>query len=204
MKRKVLTIISILIVATLTACGGGPAPTPTLDMAAIQNAALTQAWVAMTQTQAALPTLTATPIPPTSTPFPTLAVSLPTLSLQPAGPTVAVAPAAGATTDPCNQVPPVKPQGTLVNVLFENKSGGQVNLSFGMNTPNDKGECVTYSFSLGSTQSLQATVLAGCYWAYGWVAKNPPTTTRNPTPLCVDDPSKTPPIWIEAEVVYLH
>ncbi len=199
MKRKVLITISMFFILTLAACGGGPAPTPTLDMVGIQNAALTQAWVAMTMTQAALPTNTATPIPPSPTLFPTFA-SLPTLQSVAA---TLIPPTAQATAV-CNQVPPVKPQGALVQVEFVNKSGGQVNLSFGMNTPNTQGECVTYSFSLGTYQTLDATVLAGCYWGYGWVFKKPPTTSRTPSQICLSDPSKIPPVWIEPEVIYLH
>ncbi len=198
MKRKVLITISMLIILTLTACGGGPAPTPTLDLTAVQNDALTQAWVVVTMTQAALPTNTATPIPPSPTPFPTFS-ALPTLA-----PVVATAVPPTNPADVCNQVPPQKPLGAVVPVQFVNKSGGQVNLSFGMNTPNDQGECVTYSFSLGTTQTLQATVLAGCYWGYGWVSKNPPTTSRTPSLICLNDPSKVPPVWVEAEVMYLH
>lgn len=201
MKRKVLIIISMLIILTLSACGGGPAPTPTLDLVGIQNAALTQAWVAMTQTQAALPTATATPIPPSPTPFPTFA-SL--SALQPAVATLVQPTPQAQATAICNQVPPVKPLGALVQVEFVNKSGGQVNLSLGMNTPNDQGECVTYSFALGTYQTLQATVLAGCYWGYGWVFKKPPTTSRTPSQICLTDPNKIPPLWIEAEVMYLH
>lgn len=198
MKRKVLTISSILIITILTACGGGPVPTPTVDAAQIQNAALTQAWVAMTMTQAALPTATITPVPPSPTPMPTFA-SLPTLP-----PVVATVIPPTNPADVCNQVPPVRPQGALVKVEFVNKSGGQVNLSFGMNTPNDKGECVTYSFALGATQILDASVLAGCYWGYGWVSKNPPSTSRTPSLICLSDPNALPPLWIEAETMYLH
>lgn len=196
MNKKLLYLLSILIILTLAACG--PAATPTLDMTQIQNAALTQAWVAMTMTQAALPTATATPVPPTQTPFPTL-LSLPTLA-----PIVATAVPPTNPADVCNQVPPVLPKGALVKVEFVNKSGGQVNLSFGMNTPNDKGECVTYSYSLGAMQTLDATVLAGCYWGYGWVSKNPPTTSRTTSLICLSDPSKVPPLWVEAETMYLH
>jgi len=196
MTKKFLYPISILIILTLAACG--PAATPTLNITEIQNAALTQAWVAMTMTQAALPTATVTPIPLSPTPFPTFA-SLPTLP-----PIVATAVPPTSPADMCNQVPPVKPQGALVKVDFVNKSGGQVNLSFGMNTPNDQGECVTYSYALGTEQSLEATVLAGCYWGYAWVFKNPPTTSRTPSLICLNDPSKIPPLWIESEVMYLH
>ncbi len=196
MNKKLLYLLSILIIFILTACG--PAPAPTLSVADIQKAALTQAWIAMTMTQAALPTATVTLIPPSPTPMPTFA-PLPTLP-----PVVATAVPPTSPANVCNQVPPVKPKGALVKVEFVNKSGGQVNLSFGMNTPNDQGECVTYSYALGTEQSLQATVLAGCYWAYAWVSKNPPSTARTANLLCLDDPNKVPPVWISAEVIYFH
>jgi len=188
----------MLVILTLTACGGGAAPAPTLDLTAVQNDALTQAWIVVTQTQAALPTNTATPIPPTDTPFPTFP-ALPTVA-----PVVATVVPPTNPADVCGQVPPQKPQGAQVKVEFVNKTNSQVNLSFGMNTPNDQGECVTYSFTLGATQTLDATVLAGCYWGYGWVFKNPPSTSRTPSLICLDDPNKVPPLWIEPEVMYLH
>lgn len=196
MTKKFLYLISILIILTVAACG--PAATPTLNLTDIQNAALTQAWIAMTMTQAALPTATITPIPLSPTPFPTF-VSLPTL---PSVVATAVPPTNPA--DACNQVPPQKPQGALVQVEFVNKTGARVNLSFGMNTPNDQGECVTYTFVLGDFQILDATVLAGCYWGYGWVYTNPSSTSRTPSLICLSDPNKIPPVWIQPEVMYLH
>jgi len=196
MKRKVSIIISILVILTLTACG--PAPTPTLSVDDIRNAAMTQAWVAMTMTQAALPTATITPVPPSPTPMPTY-TPFPTL---PAVVATSVPPT--SSVDPCNQVPPVKPKGTLVKVLFVNKSGGNVNLSFGMNQPNDQSECVTYSYTLGTFQQIEATVLAGCYWGYGWVDGKNPSTARTTELICLNDASKTPPVWIGTEVIALH
>ena len=196
MNKKFLYLLSILIILAFAACG--PAATPTLNMTDIQNAALTQAWVAMTMTQAALPTATVTPILPSPTPFPTFA-SLPTLP-----PVVATAVPPTNPADVCNQVPPQKPQGALVQVEFVNKTGARVNLSFGMNTPNDQGECVTYTFVLGDFQTLAATVLAGCYWGYGWVYTNPSSTSRTPSLICLSDPNKIPPVWIQPEVMYLH
>ena len=62
MKKKLLTIISILIVITVAACGS---PEPTMSAEEIANTAVADAWIAITQTQAALPT--ATPIPPRRT-----------------------------------------------------------------------------------------------------------------------------------------
>ncbi len=129
MKKKFLTIISILIVITVAACGSAE---PTMSAEDLANTAVADAWIAITQTQAAMPT--ATPVPPTNTPEPTLTL-LPTL---PPLPTLAPATvASGPTVDVCNQIPVDKPKGPVTTVEFRNQSQGQVNLSFGMNTPNE-------------------------------------------------------------------
>jgi len=197
MKKKFLYIVSILVIVTLAACGTAE---PTMSPDDIANTAIADAWLAVTLTQAALPT--ATSVPPTFTPEPTV-TPFPTLPLLPTLAPATVA--AVATTDPCNQVPPARPQGALVNVKFVNKSDGLLNLSFGMNNPNDKGECVTYSYTLGTDSETVVTVLAGCYWGYAWVdGKTPSVARTGSTILCVTDPSKTPPIWITKEAIYLH
>lgn len=98
MKKKFLTIISILIVVTLAACGTAE---PTVSPEDLASTAMADAWIAITQTQAALPT--ATPIPPTLTPEPTLTLQ-PILPTLPA--TIApIATVAGPTTHICNQTP---------------------------------------------------------------------------------------------------
>ena len=198
MKIKFLYILSILIIITLAACG--PAPTSAMSSEDIANTAVADAWISITQTQAAMPT--ATFPPPTATPEPTLS-PLPTL---PPFPTLAPATvSAGPTIDPCNQVPPIEPQGALVKVKFVNKSEGIVNLSFGMSYPNDKGECVTYSYVLGVFDEPIVTVLAGCYWGWAWITGKEPSVARTgSTILCVTDPSKIPPIWITKETIYFH
>jgi hypothetical protein len=194
MTKKFPYLLSILIVLTLAACG--PAPTPTLSTADLASTAAADAWLAVTMTQAAMPT--ATPLPPTVTPMPTF-TPFPTLPLV-----VATAVPATSATDVCNQPPPVKPKGALVQVKFINKSGGNVNLSFGMNTPNSQGECVTYSYTLGTFAEEVVTVLSGCYWAYGWVDGKEPSTAQTIDLLCVNDPSKAPAIWISTEVISFH
>ena len=140
MNKKQLTILSILVIFTLSACGG--ASEPTLTAADVEGTAVANAWIALTQTQAALPTQTPSPIPTeTFTPLPTMtapALILPTL----APPTLAVA--TNPADDPCNLPPPAEPKGLTVKVKFVNKSGGQAALSFGMNFPNKIGECGTY------------------------------------------------------------
>jgi hypothetical protein len=193
MKKKFLTILSILILTIISACG--PAPAPTLSADDVRNTAVADAWIAMTLTQAAIPTATVTPSltpAPTLSPFPTLPPISPT-ALQ-----------AVTTTDPCNQPPPVLPNGALAKVKFINKTGGNVNLSFGMNAPNDWGECVTYTFVLGTHDEVIETVLAGCYWAFGWVSASEPSTAQTIDLICLSSFSKAPAVWISAEVIAFH
>lgn len=198
MNKKYLTILTLLLVLVLSACG--PAPAPTMSPEDVQNTAVAQAWIAITQTQAAIPTVTPTfPSTPTFTPLPTFtALVLPTLAAQ--TPVVVAAP-----TSECNQVPPIKPQGELINVEFKNESTGTVNLSFGMNSPNKKGECVTYGFGLGKFDVLPAKVLAGCYWGYAWVTyEGGNTSTAQGTSLmCITDPGITYRVGVGKETIYL-
>ena len=194
MKRKALTIISILIITLISACG--PAPEPTLPAVDVQNTAIADAWTAVALTQAAMPTATETLVP-TATTTPTLQ---PTFT---AAPTL-VPPTAAATESVCNQPPPIKPLGVEVKVKFVNKSGGNVNLSFGMNSPNDKGECITYSYTLGVFDEPVVTVLSGCYWAYAWVDGKEPSTAQTIDLLCIKDPAKQPAVWITKEVISFH
>jgi hypothetical protein len=199
MNKKYLTILSILIITILSACG--PAPEPTLTAEEIANTAIADAWIAITQTQAAIPTATATLIPTaTFTPLPTATqIIFPTL----APPTIA--PTAGE--DPCNLPPPIDPKGQMVSVKFVNKSEGNAILSFGMIQPNSLGECGTYGYTLGRYDQPVVRVLAGCYWAFAWIDKvdsNQTSTAKNINPLCITDPAKEPDIWISAEVVNFH
>ena len=201
MKKKYLTIVSLFIITLISACG--PAPTQSLSAAEISNTAIANAWLSITQTAAAMPTATSTstPLPPTETPLATFTL-LPTL---PPATFASVNSSAVATQDPCNQIPAEKPQGALVKVKFVNKSGGIVNLSFGMTTPNTQKECVTYSYTLGIASESVTTVLAGCYWGYAWITGKAPSVARTgSTILCVTDPNKTPPIWITKETIYFH
>jgi hypothetical protein len=199
MKKIYLTILSILIILGISACG--PAPTPTLSVADLQGTAVADAWIALTMTQAALPTATQTPIPPTPTvtftPLPTFTPFLiPTLA------PVATLPDTSA-TDPCNLPPPIKPLGDQVKVQFVNKSNGKLNLSFGMTKENSLKECGTYSFALGKYDQPQVTVLAGCYWGYGWVL-DPPSTPQTANYLCVTDKNTLYQVWITKDLIALH
>ncbi len=196
MKRNLISVISVLVIAGLSACG--PEPTPTLSVADAQSTAIAAAWAALTQTQAAMPTATETPIPPTPTltftppptftPFPTaVPATLPDTSA----------------TDPCDEPPPSEPKGAVVKVRFLNKSDSTVNLSFGMIKENDKKECGTYSFTIGRYEEPEVQVLAGCYWGWGWVL-DPPSIAKTADVLCVTDTSKAYSVWITKEVISFH
>jgi predicted small lipoprotein YifL len=181
MKQKFFCTILILIILSLSACGSAE---PTLNPEDQASTAVAEAWLIITQTQAALPT--STPIPPTNTPEPTLTPP-PTIPILPTLPpaTVAVAP----TQNECNQVPPLEPQGAQVRIEIKNESNGSVNLSLGMNSPNDKKECVTYSFTLSNNNNpVAANVLAGCYWGWGWVDGKEDSIARSGSQLlCMTD-----------------
>jgi len=183
MKQKFLFVISILIILTILACGSAE---PTLSPQDQASTAVAEAWLIITQTQAALPT--ATPIPPTNTPEPTLTLPPPpTIAILPTLPpaTVAVVPTQGE----CNQAPSPEPKGKQVRIEIRNESQGNVNLSLGMNSPNEQKECVTYSFVLSNNNNdTAATVLAGCYWGWGWVDGKEDSIARSGSQLmCMTD-----------------
>ena len=204
MNKKQLTILSTLILFILSACGG--AAEPTITAADVEGTAVANAWIALTQTQAALPTQTPSPIPsetPTIQPTMTAAaLVLPTL----APPTLAVVTTpTNPADDPCNQPPPAEPKGLTVKVKFVNKSGGQAALSFGMNFPNKIGECGTYGYTLGPFDEPTVTVLAGCYWGYAWITGDKPSVAKTGDAiLCVDDPNEVRAIWITSENIGFH
>lgn len=196
MKIKFLALLFMATIA-LSACA--PAE-PTLSPADVAGTAAAQAWLSVTQTAGAMPTptFTETPAPPTETLAPT-ATLFPTLAPLPTQPAEAL-PTATAGVDPCNDVPPAKPLGATGTVTFVNKSEGQVNLSFGLYKENDKKECGTYSFAISRYDQPTYTVLAGCYWAYGWVNGDKPSTTSNIEAICITSGGNTKVI-ISKEVV---
>src|ERR1700690_2526514 len=126
MTRKILTVISILFITILTACGA--ASQPTLSVTDIQNTAFPIVMTQYAQTKAALPT--ATPIPPTPTALVTVA-PLPTLALQtPVSGLVGPVANPNATATPdCYTPNPPKLLGTTVQYNLVNRAGGPVNLS---------------------------------------------------------------------------
>lgn len=185
MKQKyLLTIPLILTLFALSACGGEA--TPEISPDDLAATAVAEAWISVTQTAAAMPTNT--PVPPTFTPQPTNTAA-PTLELLPTLPPATIAVAASPTPE-CNQIPALEPKGALTMVEFTNSSQGSANLAFGMNSPNDKGECYTYSFAIGRGDVQTTKVLAGCYWGYAWISGSDQSVAKSGDKiLCVTDPN---------------
>lgn len=197
MHKKIKPHIFLLLTVILAACGPS---TPELSAEDISNTAVAEAWLVVTQTQAAMPT--STPVLPTSTPEPTATLA-PTLAL-PTLPPATIAVAATATPE-CNQAPTTDTKGAQVNVEIKNESEGQVNLAFGMNNPNDKGECFTYSFGIGRGDIYTAKVLTGCYWGYAWISGSEPSVARTGGDiLCLTDPNATYRITITKETIKIN
>jgi hypothetical protein len=177
MNKKYPIILTLITLTIISACG--PAPTPTISPLDLQNTAIALAWTEVAMTQAALPTATASPIPPT----PTLTLTpFPTPTFQP----LVNAPSATSSVDPCNLPIPIPVYGTKTKVKFVNESNGSVQLSFGMTQKNEIGECGTYSFTMGESESPTVEVLTGCYWAFAWVSGRKSSTARSTTNICVD------------------
>jgi hypothetical protein len=198
MYKKSLPILIILIMTLVSACG--PAPEPTLSADDLANTAVANAWTMLTLTQAAIPTATAT-FPPTATftPQPTFTfpAPLPTLELLSSNAT------ATSSTNPCYDPPPAKPKGKMVQIKLVNNSKGLVDLSLGMENPNDEGECATYYFPLGRYDQQVVSVFAACYWGYAYI-KDPDSNAETAGPLCLFDTTKTVPVSIGAEVIALQ
>ncbi|MCQ3935596.1 MAG: hypothetical protein DPW18_00980 [Chloroflexi bacterium] len=197
MKQKFLLAFSILTILSLSACGGAA---PTLTAEEIAYTAVAQAWLAITQTQAVAPP-TSTPVPPTTAPLFTDTVPAPTLEALPILPTSTAVVVASPTAQ-CNQIPVAEPKGALVTVEFKNESPGSANLAFGMNSPNDKGECFTYSFSIGKGDVVTSKVAAGCYWGYAWITADEPSVARSGGNIyCLTDTTKVYHITILEETI---
>ncbi|OGO75999.1 MAG: hypothetical protein A3K41_00645 [Chloroflexi bacterium RIFOXYD12_FULL_57_15] len=154
--KKVLPLILGLTVL-LAACA--PKATPTIDAASVQASAVAMAFTMAAQTQAALPTATAT-LPPTETP--TLAPPSPTFAL-PTFPSVLPTATTSASGDPCNSLMAPNPGGPKSNLLIDNRTKAAINLSLWLSpTPFSCGYARLPT--IASKGSYMASLPEGCYY----------------------------------------
>lgn len=181
--KKIFPLIMGLTVL-LAACG--PKATPTIDAASVQASAVAMAFTMAAQTQAAMPTATATQ-PPTATftlppPTPTF-FSLPTLA--------ATATQAAAGEGPCWHSMMPDPPGKKFTAriwntnkvpvsgnicLYEDKSGHKVTGVIGI--------------SLGRNADTILSVPQGCYSAFFWINDPKAPSQASGSALCANNADK--------------
>jgi len=169
---KKLIFVSTLVAMLLVGCG--PKATPTMSPADVQGTAMAAASTMVAMTQAAIPT--ATPLPPTDTPMPTAAVTdtpfvLPTSDLSQIptlAPTIAPQTSNGG-QDNCLHPLNMAEAGPKHDTLVQNQSGGTINLSLNLYTPNAFGQCGAISYgNMGKNATVMAHLPAGYWYAYAW------------------------------------
>lgn len=197
MSKRSNVFLCGLLILMLVACSSNA--TPELDATQISNTAIANAWTALAATQAALPSPTITTLPPTLTPPPTFTrqpvITLAAMTLS--SPVLFGSP----TENPCYLPFPEFPQGGTVTATFVNQSGGSVALSFGMEEENSYGECGSGSDNLGIFDEASVKILAGCYWAFGYVSGPETSTAKNISPLCMTAAGTEYELTVGTEVI---
>ena len=180
LRQNIQIIIGLALL--LGACG--PKAAPTIDPVQIQATAAVMASTMSAQTQAAIPTLTHTPLPsptsiPSFTPVPTLVEVSPTPVADPCDGSLL----AGLTTGKANNA---------TTVLIRNSTKAPVTVTLYL-SKNDFGQCGSVSYSLAPNQSVSiiGELPYGCYYASAYVndPKNP--TRPSGDSACITGPDKT-------------
>lgn len=180
--KKILPLIVGLAVL-LVACG--PKAAPTIDAASVQASAVAMAYTMSAQTQAAIPTNTAT-LPPTETftpppPTPTF-FAFPTLA--------ATATQAAAGEGPCYHVMQKDPPGRtfIARIWNSTKAPVQGNVCL----YEDRGHGVTgiIGIQLGKNADIILNLPQGCYSAFFWVNDPKKPTQASGSGLCANNTDK--------------
>ena len=182
--KKVFPLILGLTVL-LAACG--PKATPTIDAASVQASAVAMAFTMAAQTQAALPTATAT-LPPTETP--TLAPPSPTFALPTFPSVLPTATTAAGGNGPCYHVMMPDPPGRkfIARIWNTNKAPVQGNVCLYQDT----GQGVTgiIGISLGKNADIILNLPFGCYSAFFWVNDPKSPSQASGSALCANNSDK--------------
>ena len=176
--------ITIMIGLALLLAACGPKAAPAIDPAQIQATAAVMASTMSAQTQAAIPTLTHTPVPsPTSIPSFTSVPTLVEVSPTPVADLCDGLLFAGDTAGKGNNA---------TTVLIRNSTKAPVTVTLYL-SKNDFGQCGSVSYSLSPNQSVSVVgeLPYGCYYASAYVndPKNP--TRPSGDSACITGPDKT-------------
>lgn len=182
--KKVLPLVLGLTIL-LAACGT-KAP-PTLDSAQVMATAVELAKEYAAQTQAAIPTATATVLP---TETPTLAPPSPTFAL-PTFPSIqSTATKATSSDSPCGHVLPSEPTGQKFKLRILNTNKAPVSGSICLYKDRGFGETGVIGVSLTKLADTILSVPQGCYSAYFWVNDPKTPSTASGSGLCANNSDK--------------
>ena len=189
MKR--LSILTVLVVATLIISGCGAPPAPTMNAVDVQSTAQAAAQTMVAQTQAAVPT--STPLPPTEastqTPLPTeTPLPLPTLNVTLTSTTAPTSSNAGG--DPCatRVLSPSRGRETVIRVV--NMTKVTITVSMYLNETAAHGECGYRGFTLSKNNDIVYTDLVqGCYDLWAW-SDDPKGKFNSYGGGCINNPDK--------------
>jgi hypothetical protein len=187
MKKIIFAITAFVFL--LSACS--PEPEPTMSVEEIQGTAVAAAFTMIAQTQAAMPTPTASPLPPTETPVPTLVP--PTNTVVPLeAPTqqivVQPSPTTASNKDECDKFLSTSAAGPTAPIRIVNYTKAPVNVSLYLEkTP--FGECGYRGYSISKNGSINIEFPQGVIYAYAWILE-PINTTVSGGPWVPNNPDK--------------
>ena len=173
MKRSMFVLLSLIVIAALSACA--PQGTPTPSVAELQAIAMANAQTQIALTAASIPT--ATPVPPMPMPMPTAIPVQPTVIVQqpvvkpltqPAvvAPAAAIPGATSAASDECSG-PLSEVEGPQAQVTFKNSTDGD--LSLYLYSYKTEFGCGVGNVTIAPLESVTTSVPKGCYDFYGWI-----------------------------------
>ena len=169
MKRFSIFTQILVTMLIASACGASAEAAPTINPVDLQVTAVAAASTIISETQAAIPTVTlpsptlmATNTPDATTTLPPLPTLGATFTPSPAG-------NSGA-GDPCiNQVLPGKLTGNPIKIRIDNPTKGTINLTVYLQSGNPQGVCGYRGYTLTAGESLVISDLVeGCYSLWAW------------------------------------
>ena len=170
MKRFSILTLALLTMLIISACGASDESqaTPTIDPVDLQSTMVAAASTLVAETQAAIPTATATPTATvTNTPAPTLTLPpLPTL-----GATFTASPVGNPNAnDPCiTTLLPATLEGETIRIRIDNPTRSTIMVSVNLQQSGPGTVCGYRGYTLTAGQSLVINDLVeGCYTLWAW------------------------------------